>query len=191
MSFAVVWMGVVVVIVVVGILLTRRQRDTAWKQLAAELGAEFIDGGVLHSSKVQAHVKQWTITLDAYSVPSGDSNTTYTRLKSTLENKDGFQFTLFREGLVARLDKALGLKDIEIGVSDFDHDFVIQGNDETKLRALLADARVRQLIQEQRRITLGIKGNELHFEAQGVIREVPRLKSLFELFTALLNQLQG
>jgi hypothetical protein len=58
MSFAAVWIGVVVVIVVVGILLTRRQRDTAWKQLAAELGVEFIDGGMLHSSKVQAHVKQ-------------------------------------------------------------------------------------------------------------------------------------
>ena len=187
---AVIWMGVVIVVVVVGFALARRHRDTAWKQLATELGAEFIDGGLLHSSKVQAHINQWTVTLDSYSVPSGDSSTTYTRLKSTLENKDGFQFTLFREGLVARLDKALGLKDIEIGVPDFDHDFVIQGNNEAKLRALFADVKIRQLIQEQRRITLGIKGNELHFEAQGVIRDGPRLKSLFELFAALLERLR-
>lgn len=189
MTFALVWMAIVLVAVVVGFIITRRQRDNAWRQLANELGAEFISGGALHSSKVLAHVRQWTLTLDTYSVPSGDSSTTYTRLRSPLQNKDGFQFTLFREGLIGKLEKVLGAQDIEIGVEDFDHDFVIQGNNEPRLRALLLDVKIRQLIQGQRSIKLSLKGEELRFEAQGVIKDVPRLKSLFELFGELLDRL--
>jgi hypothetical protein len=190
MSFAVIWMGVVVLVAVIGFLLTRQWRDSAWRQLAADLGAEFTEGGFMHSGKVQARMQQWTVTLDAYSVPSGDSSTTYTRMRAPFENKDGFDFAIFREGLVSRLDKKLGMADIEIGVPDFDHDFVIQSNNGSKVRALLADAKIRQLIQAQPRIRLAMKGSELHFEAQGVIRDVPRLKSLFELFRAVLEQLE-
>jgi hypothetical protein len=191
MTWAVIFSLAVVVIVVVGFVITRRQRDNAWKQLAGEVGGEFIDGGMFRSSKVQARVQQWTLTLDTYTLSSGDSSTTFSRLRSPLQNKDGFQLKLFREGLVGKLDKALGGQDIEIGVPDFDDAFVIQGNNETKLQALLSDVKIRQLIQAQRSITLSLKGEELRFEAQGVIKDVPRLKSLFELFGELLNRLEG
>ena len=47
------------------------------------------------------------------------------------------------------------------------------------------------MIQGQRFIRLTLKGDELHFETQGVIRDVPRLKALFELFAVLLDQLEA
>jgi hypothetical protein len=191
MTSALVLIVAVVAIVVVGILLATGRSDAAWKRLATDIGAEFIKGGLLRSSKVQAQVKQRTVTLDTYSVPHGKSSSTYTRLSSPLQNKDGFQFTVSREGLMGKLGKALGSQDVEIGISDFDGDFLVQGNNENKLRALLADAKIRELIQGQRSIRLGLKGDELHFQAPGVIRDVPRLKSLFELFSALLDQLEA
>ena len=52
MTFAFLWTGLIVSIAVVGFALTRRQTDTAWKKFAAGLGAEFIDGGFFHFSKV-------------------------------------------------------------------------------------------------------------------------------------------
>jgi hypothetical protein len=183
--------GIFLMAVIAWAVLSRQARDAAWKQLAAELGGEFLPGGLFRGGKVQAHIGEWTVTLDTYSVPSGDSNTTYTRVTAPLENKEGLQFAIFREGLVAKLDKKLGMKDIEIAVPDFDREFVIQGNNETKLRSLLANAKIRQLIQAQPRIRLGLKDNRLRYEAQGVIRDVPRLKSLFELFGEILRQLQG
>jgi hypothetical protein len=173
------------------VVLSKRGQDTAWRQVATDLGADFMQGGLFRKSQVIAHIKQWTLTLDTYSVPSGDSNTTYTRLRAPLENRDGFQFTLFREGLVGKLDKALGMKDIEIGVADFDHDFIVQSNNEAKVRMMLSNARIRQLIQDQPRIRLMIRKDALYFEAQGVIRDVARLRSLFDLFTETLNQLAG
>ncbi len=76
MESAVVLIALVIAVVVVAFVILVGRRDTAWKQLAAELGAEFVPGGLLKSSKVQAHFKQWQMTLDTYSVPSGDSNQT-------------------------------------------------------------------------------------------------------------------
>ena len=182
--------AVLLIAIVAWTVFSRQRRDAAWKQLGADLGAEFIAGGAFKSSKVQARVKQGTITLDTYSVPSGDSSTTYTRLRAPFQNPERFEFRVFREGIVGKLDKALGMKDLEIGVSDFDDDFIIQSNNETRVRALLSNTRIRQLIQAQRAIRLYAKNNELLLEAQGVIRDLERLKSLFELFTETLNDLQ-
>jgi len=191
MITAVIYMGALVLVVALWLLYFRRRRDDAWRQLARELGAEFIPGGLFRTSKVQSHIKAWTVTLDSYSVPSGDSNTTYTRIIAPLLKKDGFQFWVFRTGLVARLDKKLGMQDIEIGDVNFDHDFTVQGNDEARIRSLLANVSIRQLIQAQKRIRLGVRKDELYFEAQGLIKDVERLKSLFELFREVLGQLEG
>ena len=191
MTAPLIFLGALIIVVIIGLLISKQKRDAAWRQLASELGAEFIEGGFFRSSKVQAHVKEWIVSLDTYSVPSGDSNDIYTRMKAPFQNKDGFQFTIFRMGLVGKLDKALGAQDIDIGDPDFDRDFVIKGNNESKVRALFANQRLRQLIQVQRSIRLGIKDNALLFETQGVIKDVERLKSLFELFKETLHQLEG
>jgi hypothetical protein len=185
-----VFLGVVIIGAAVWMVISRQKRDAAWMQLASEIGAEFIKGGFMRASKVQAHIKEWTVTLDTYSVPSGESSDTYTRIKAPFDNKDGLQFTVARKGLVSKLDKALGAKDIETGDAEFDRDFYIRGKNEAKIRAVFANMRIRQLIQGQRSITLGIKDNNLFFETQGEIKDVERLKSLFELFREMLTQLK-
>jgi hypothetical protein len=35
-------------------------REEVWRQLCAEIGADFVDGGFWKGDKVQAHVKSWT-----------------------------------------------------------------------------------------------------------------------------------
>ena len=176
---------------IVALVAARQIRDDRWTKLASELGAEFIRGGFLRSSKVQAHIKEWIVTLDTHSVPSGDSSDTYTRIRAPFENKDGLQFTVARKGLVSKLDKALGAKDIETGDAEFDRDFYFRGKDESKIRALFANMRIRQLIEGQKSIRLGVKDSDLVFEAQGEIKDVERFKSLFELFREMLTQLKG
>ena len=188
---AIIFTGVFIIVVIVGWVIFRQQRDAAWKRFATEIGAEFIEGGLFRTSKVQAHINDSAVVLDSYSVSSGDSSTTYTRIRAPFQNKDGFQFTLFRTGLVSKIDKALGAQDIEIGDADFDRDFTIQSNNESKVRALFASLSIRQLIQAQRSIRLRLKENELHFEVQGIIKDLERLKSLFELFREMLGRLEG
>ncbi|MFL6233112.1 MAG: DUF3137 domain-containing protein [Thermoanaerobaculia bacterium] len=178
-------------------------RQEVWRQLCAEIGADFVDGGFWKGDKVQAHVKNWTLTLDTYTVSSGHSHVTYTRMRAPFVSRDGFRFRIYRKSLFSGLGKMLGMQDIEVGHSvSFDDDFIVQGNDEHKVRALFANAEIRRLIQEQPKIRLEIKDDEglfrphfpegvdeLAFLTLGIIKDVDRLKTMFDLFAEVLEEL--
>ncbi len=148
--------------------------------------------GFFKPAMVKAQVGGRTVTLDTYSVPLGDdSSTTYTRMSVALQNMDGFEFHISRTGIVAQLDKALGAQDIEIGDAEFDRLFTIRGKNEAKVRAFLGNMRIRQLLQEQKSGSFFIRKGVLRYEAQGFIKDVERLRSMFELFREALAQLEG
>ncbi|HEX4962267.1 MAG TPA: DUF3137 domain-containing protein [Thermoanaerobaculia bacterium] len=179
------------------------RREEVWKQLCTEIGADFIDGGFWKGDKVQAHVKGWAITLDVYTVSTGHSHVTYTRMRAPFVSPDKFRFRIYRKSVFSGLGKMLGMQDIEVGYSSqFDDDFIVQGNDETKVKALFANAEIRRLIAEQPQIRLELKDDEgyfchrfpdgvdeLHFQVVGVIRDVERLKKLFDLFAEVLEEM--
>jgi hypothetical protein len=177
-------------------------KDEVWRQLSQEIGAEFVSGGVWRGNRVQAHDGPWTITLDTHTVSAGETPVTYTRLRAPYVNPEGFRFTIYRKGPFSGLGKFLGMQDVEIGDPRFDDAFIIQGNDDGKLKSLLASPSLRQLITAQPDIRLDVKDSEgrfgprfpddtdeLHFQAVGVITEMERLKALFDLFATVLDQL--
>jgi len=168
----------------------------------ADSGAEFVAGEFWKGSKVQAHVGPWTITLDTHTVSTGESSETYTQIRAPYVNPDGFRFTIYRKGFFSDLGKLLGMQDIEIGSPEFDEAFIIKGNDEFKVRDLFASPELRALIQAQPKIHLEVKDDEgwfrqqfpegvdeLHFQVSGVIKDIERLKGLFNLFAEILHQL--
>ncbi len=169
-----------------------------WRQLSAETGAQFVEGGFWGRHKVVIKVKAWTLTLDTYTV----NKHTYTRLRAPYVNPDGFHFTIYRTGIFTGLGKLLGTQDVEVGHPEFDRDFVIKGTDAEKLRRLFDHAPLRELIEAQPEIYLHVKDDEgwfgadfpegvdeLSFQIVGVIKDVERLKDLFKLFAVTLNYL--
>lgn len=178
-------------------------RDEVWKQLSATMDADFVDGGFLGSGKVEAHHGSWTITLDTYTVTAGHAHVVFTRMRAPFVCRDSFRFAIYRKGLFSELGKRLGMQDIEVGHSlRFDEDFIIQGNDESKVRSLFANAEIRALIDAQPEIHLELKDDEgflrqrfpegvdeLVFHIRGVLKEVDRLRGLFDLFAAVLDEL--
>jgi hypothetical protein len=178
-------------------------REEVWKELCGEIGADFVDGGFWKGDKVQAHVKGWTVTLDVYTVSTGHNTMTFTRMRAPFVSQDSLRFRIYRKSLFSGLGKLLGMQDIEVGYSSqFDDDFIVQGNDETKIRALFANPEIRHLIEEQPQIRLELKDDEgfycsrfpdgvdeLYFQVTGVIRDVARLKKLFDLFAEVLEEM--
>jgi hypothetical protein len=173
-------------------------KDEVWRQLSEDIGAEFIEGGFCKGSKVQAHVGPWTVTLDIYS----DGENQSTRIRAPYVNPEGFRFTIYRKGFFSNLGRLLGMQDIEVGDPEFDEALIIKGNDEERVRELFSDTKIRQMILAQPKIRLEVKDSEgwfgpkfpeavdeLHFHVLGVIKDVERLKSLFDLFAAVLDQL--
>lgn len=185
-------LAAIVVIGIIGSLLGRRNQ--VWEQFAQEIGGDFIKS-FWGRDKVVARMKEGTLTLDSYWVGSEHGGRTYTRMTASYGNPEGFGFTLYRRGLLSGLGKLLGMQDIEIGDPEFDRDFIIKGDDATKIRALLAHSRIRPLIQAQPAILFQAKHrffgatNELYFEAPEEILDLERLKSLYELFVETLQHL--
>ena len=128
-------------------------KKKVWKQMAAQLNVDFKKGNWLECDKVFARHKEWTITLDT--VDDGNA-TTITRFRAPFINKYGFRFTLYRENFFTKLGKKMGIQDVEIGDTDFDNAFVIQGTDEYKLWKFFKNDRIRELIHFQPKIHFSI-----------------------------------
>jgi hypothetical protein len=177
-------------------------KEETWRKLCAETGASFVDDGFWKGQKVMATHGQWTTVLDTYAVSTGKVTIVFTRLRAPYVNPDGFRFTIYRRGFFSDIGKYLGMQDVEVGHPDFDRDFIIKGTDAGKLCALFADTKIRELISAQPEIHFEVKDNhggwgsdyppdvdELRFHVRGKIQDVERLKLLFELFAATLDQL--
>jgi hypothetical protein len=174
-------------------------RDAVWEQFAEEIGGNFYDGGFwLGDSKVRAHSGDWIVTLDTYKDQHG---TIFTRLRAPFVNKDGFVFTVFRDGSFEDRHSADD-QDLEVGEADFDARFVIKSNNLDEVKKLFSDEKIRALLKKQPHVYFRASKEsgwyskefpdgigELLFLARGEIRDLGRLKELYTLFGETLDQL--
>ena len=178
-------------------------KEEIWRQLSAETGGHFVDGGFWKGDKVQVDARPMDRHAGQVSlVSTGKATVVYTRMRAPYVNPDGFRFTGVSAGRFRDLGKRFGMQDVEVGKPSFDRDFIIKGTDESKLRQLFANPRIRDLVAGSRRIDFTVKDDEgwfgpsfpegvdeLHFQVAGVIKDVERLELLYQLFTETLEQL--
>jgi hypothetical protein len=178
-------------------------KDEVWNLLAQQIGGQFKPGeGWTGRSRVDAGVGPWVVTLDTYTVNTGKSSVTFTRMRAPFVNRDGFRFTITRAGIFSPVARVLGFQDVEVGDPAFDKAFVIKSNDEPRVRTLLADPDLRARFALQPTLTLSVLDDEgwfgatfpegvdeLKFHTVGIIKDLVRLQHLFELFAATLNRL--
>jgi hypothetical protein len=177
-------------------------REEIWRQLSTEIGARYVGGGFWKGDKVQATHGAWTVTLDTYAVSTGKTTVVFTRMRAPYVNPTGFRFTIYRRGFFSDIGKWFGMQDIEVSEPAFDHDFIIKGSDESQVRSLLSSQKLRDLIARQPEIHFSVKDDEgwfgtsfpegvdeLRFEVTGIIKDVERLKLLYELFAVTLDEL--
>lgn len=171
----------------------------AWQQFCAETRAQYINRGFWSGDRVELKFQNWTIVLDTYTVSTGKSSVTYTRIRAPFVNRDGFRFRVYRKGIFSDIAKFFGAQDIEIGDSEFDELFIIKSSDERTAVKLLSNNRIKELFHVQPHIDIQIKDDdgfwgtsfpngvdELYFNVTGVIKDIDRLKALFDLFGEML-----
>lgn len=183
----------------------RSNIEQAWRQLSTEIGAAFARGKSLDDMTVLAKVKHWTIKLHTEVRETGgysSSKQRFSWMEAHYVSKDGFQFEIYRRGPFSNLWlKLWRMKNLEVGYPEFDHAFIVKGNDESKVRRLFASGRIRHLVRQQPSIHLQVREDKpdaslaqrvhlLYCPMGGrVITDVERLKSLFRLFEETLSQL--
>ena len=177
-------------------------KDEIWTQIARDIGGQYEDGGFFGRDILRYRSGEWEISLDTYTVSTGKSSTTYTRMRAPFANKDGLYFKIYREGFFSSIGKFFGMQDIQIGDTYFDEGFVIKGNNEEKIRLLLNDPKLKELIQAQPDISFQIRDDEgwfgshfpegvdeLYFQCYGVLKDEKLLKNLFDVFSVALERL--
>lgn len=174
-------------------------RKVLWEQLSKEIHANLIEAGHWKGDRIEASHGNWTLYLDSNTIPTGDTDITYTRMQAPFVSKDGMMFKIHRKSLFSGISKILGMKDIQVGHVGFDEDFIIKGNDEKQIVRLFNNAAIRDLILLQPTLSLEIKSTEgtdeddsdmeLYFNIASSITDITLLERLFDLFMEVLDEL--
>lgn len=173
-----------------------------WKQFSEETNGTFKEGYSWRSDSNEIEYKNWKIVFDNYILWSGKYKTQMTRVIVPIKLKDNFKFEIYREGFVRKIEKIFGAQDVEIGYPEFDKTYTIKSNNEFKIKTVLRNKEIRNLIESQKDTNIqitnqkGIWENELpanEFELSyfidGEINDFEALNSLLKLFKALLDEL--
>ena len=173
-----------------------------WEQLCRETQAVYVKGGFIKVAKVEYKHRLWLIVLDEYTVSTGKSSVTYTRIRAPYIPKEHFQFHIYRKGLFTGIAKAFGAQDIATGDDVFDGEYVVKSDDDWQVRRLLDDESLRAALLTQKAFSLHNKpqgflapvklpagAEQMEFQIANTIRDAARLKSLFAVFVLVLDGL--
>jgi len=181
-------------------------REEIWSALRSQIGAEIVPGGFLRGDRLQAHAGEWTVTLEEYTTMFMSGKVPiivhHTRMRAPFSNPGGFRFSIHRASMFSYVGTLLGMQDIQVGHPEFDAEFVIKGNNEKLVQSLCSSERLRALVTVQPKFQLSIHDDEgwfgkkyppevdvLVFDVAEHIRDVERLKGLYDVFAETLHQL--
>lgn len=183
------------------------KREEIWASLSARIGGELVPGkSWFGGERLQAQAGEWTVTLDEYTtmVMAGKVpiHIPHTRMRAPFPNPSGFRFSIYRASAFSSLASLLGMQDIQVGFPEFDDDFVVKGNNEPLVIELCGSERLRALMAGQPKFQLSIRDDEgwfgtryppsvdvLVFDVAETIRDVDRLKGLYDVFAETLDRL--
>jgi len=175
-------------------------RKEAWGAFAEEVNGEVIKLGNFKGDGVLVHYKTFEILLDPYMITTGDTTIMCTRMRTTFINPNAVAFKIYHRSIFSGLGKMLGMQDIEIGDMAFDEAFIIKGNDVNTITRLFNRTQIKRSIMAEPKLALEIKHknewlqkklkeNEsiLEYQSIGIIKDVPRLVQLCDLFKEILD----
>jgi hypothetical protein len=173
-----------------------------WKNLSEETGGTFTEGYSWNSDSTTIEYKNWKIILDNYTLWSGKYSTEMTRVIAPITLTNNFRFEIYQEGFIRKIEKLFGAQDVEIGYPDFDKAFTIKSNNEFKIKTLLQNKEIRNLIESQKEVNIQVSDQEgiwkkklpqnefeLSYYIDGEVHDLSILKSLIELFKTMLDEL--
>lgn len=148
----------------------RRRRRELWATVAADLGGTFSlkkrfwSGGPNapgENERIDAVVSGIPIVLDTYVVSTGNTVIPYSRVSARAAHEPAPAMNVQREGVIARLGKAIGVRDIELGVAEFDRIFVVKGDDVAAVRRVWTPRCIELMLTSFQKATLVSKAGHL------------------------------
>lgn len=163
------------------------------EEFASEIGAEIILQGfwIFKKPKVVAKVQGWTITVEERTATSdqyGSTTSTATHMSARYARKDDFSFFASIPLGITKTgyDEGEGYVIVELTYPEIQ--LSVLTNDESKVRRLFANARIRDLFKSQPAVIFDIE-EPGQLELIGPSPKVQPLKPMLELLVETLNGL--
>jgi len=107
--------------------------DHVWQRAADELNGDYTERetGFFASEprKIDVELEGRDITVDHYSVSSGNSTTYYTRVRASCEAPSDLKLRVFKTDGFSGLARAVGFQDVPVGDPEFDENYIIKASD--------------------------------------------------------------
>ena len=124
-------------------------RKEVWQQFSNEIRATYVKGSALKSDRIEAAFQTWQIVYDMMTLPLGTMPLIYTRLRAPFSAKSDFQFCISKKDFLNKIAEKFGKTNIETGDLRIDDNFVIKSNSAEKIKCLLSNEKIKNLLLEK------------------------------------------
>jgi hypothetical protein len=182
-------------------------KEEAWGEVATALGGQIQTDRKGKPQQISFTDGDWEIVLDTYTVSTGQSSATYTRVRALLNGqgspgREEFELSVTRRNLFHGLARLFGIREVPIGYGRFDHTFFVRSNEPNHARSLLRGTVIGQLLLDNPSVKLEVKRpgkrirkaagegiREIHLQTSGVVKDPRRLQDMLRLCSDLLQEL--
>lgn len=172
-----------------------------FRNLSSQIGGKLIKGRFMQSDEIHLKRGERRIIIDIAQL--GDIPCT--RMRMPYVSKHGFRFSIQHRRTIKSIEKLASIPQIvKVGYADLDGEFVTRTNDESGVKKLFADSRIRQLISSRPPARLQLKDDEGRFgphipdiidelcvEGIGVTNDAKRIENWLELLDEIHDQLEN
>ncbi|MEM6787518.1 MAG: hypothetical protein AAGA56_00360 [Myxococcota bacterium] len=158
----------------------QRKISAAWAEAARRLVGRYDPKSgpwYRRSKRIDASLRDQDVSIDHYTVSTGNTTITYTRGGAAVAFAGDFELRVYPKGFWANLGEALGTQDVKTGDPSFDDAFMVKANDEARAQAWLTPA-VRAAIETAEGYRFTLKKGQLKAEYATLESDPDRLVRL-------------
>ncbi|OQX85183.1 hypothetical protein B6D60_08285 [candidate division KSB1 bacterium 4484_87] len=163
--------------------------ENPWKIFASQINAQYSisEEG---TSQVIGEYRDYKFQLKIVFIQAAPKvNLFLTHFDLFLHEPTELKLKIYREGIIQKLTKLFGTKDIIFGDRTFDKRYIIEGSHEDKIKTLITP-KIRATIIELGEIMIILDGKKFSYEQSGKIIDIQKLYKVLDLLVELANGVQ-
>ncbi len=164
--------------------------ENPWKRFAEEVGGKYRLSEDVTSEVAGTYAKFPFILKMIFIQAAPKVNLFLTHFELFLDNRAGLKLKIYREGIIQKLTKLFGTQDIIFNDRSFDKKYIIEGNDEAKVKEIISPD-IRAKIMELGEILMILDGNTLIYEQHGKIIDIKKLFMILEMLAEFGEKIES
>ncbi len=164
--------------------------ENPWKIFAEHLGAKYqlSEEG---TSLVAGKYRDYPFILKMIFIQAAPKvNLFLTHFEIELENKSNLKLKVYREGILQKLTKLFGTRDILLNDRSFDKKYIVEGSNEEKVKEIMSPD-LRAKIIEQGEAMIILDQDILIYEQSGKIIDINKLFNILDILVTIGDKLKS